>query len=176
MVFLFPVLASILLSAPATRSAPDTAKPKTSSFLVISDIHLDPLSNQTTIRPAARNAGADTWDTAQQEIDHLLNTQDTTQKPGFIIYLGDLPRHAPPDSIVGSMADAGKTLTDLRNIATRSHIPLLFVPGNNDSPDSDYGKFSTTLFQNDPDAISSWPAIGATIISSTGVVMSWAWI
>ena len=157
MVFLFPVLASILISAP------DTAQPKTSSFLVISDIHLDPLKKQTDILPAARNAGSDTWDTAQQAITQVL----TTEKPGFIIYLGDLPRHAIADSIVGSMADAGKTLTDLRNIATKSHTPLLFVPGNNDSPDSDYGQFSPSLFQNDPEAITAWPAVGATTISAT---------
>jgi Glycosyl hydrolases family 43/Calcineurin-like phosphoesterase len=164
MVFLFPVLASILISAPAaTKSAPDTTQPKTSSFLLISDIHLDPLKKQTDILPAARNAGSDTWDTAQQAITQVL----TTEKPSFIIYLGDLPRHAIADSIVGSMADAGKTLTDLRNIATRSNTPLLFVPGNNDSPDSDYGQFSPSLFQNDPEAISAWPAVGTTTISTT---------
>jgi hypothetical protein len=164
MVFLFPVLASILLSASdTTKSAPDNSQPAKASFLVISDIHLDPLKTQTTINPATRNAGTDTWDTAQQEIAHLLNTD----KPGFIICLGALPRHAPIDSITGSMAAAGKTLSDLRNIATTSNTPLFFVPGNNDSPNSDYGKFSTALFQNDPEGASSWPAIGATMISTT---------
>ena len=54
MAFLFPVLASILFS-----SAPlDTTQPKTASFLVISDIHLDPLKEQTAIPPAARNANS----------------------------------------------------------------------------------------------------------------------
>jgi hypothetical protein len=163
MVFLFPVLASILFSAPATTmSASDTIQPAKASFLVISDIHLDPLKNQTDILPAARNTGADTWDTAKQAITQVL----TTNKPGFIIYLGDLPRHAPVDSISTSMSAAGKALADLRHIATTTNIPLLFVPGNNDSPDSDYGKFSPALFLNDPKAKGSWPAIGATMIST----------
>ncbi len=157
MVFLFPVLASILISAP------DTAQPPKRSFLVISDIHLDPSKTQTTIIPAARNAGTDTWDTAQQAINQVL----TTDKPGFIIYLGDLPLHKPPTAIDTTMYAAGKILADLRNISTKTHTPLLFVPGNNDSPDSDYGKFSTTLFQNDPDGGADWPAIGATKISTT---------
>src|SRR5271170_4932885 len=108
MVFLFPVLASILLSAPIATTtapllnAPDTAKPTKGSFLVISDIHLDPSKIQTDIIPAARNTGSDTWDTAQQAITKLLNTTDPTQKPRLIIYLGDLPRHAPIDSIINS--------------------------------------------------------------------------
>ena len=159
MAFLFPVLTTILLSSASL----DTTPPNTASFLVLSDIHLDPSNNQTTILPAARNTGTDTWDTAQQEINRLLNTE----KPGFIIYLGDLPLHGRPTAIDTVMQAAGKTLADLRTIATKTHTPLVFVPGNNDSPDSDYGKFSPTLFRDDAESPSSWPAIGATTISTT---------
>lgn len=127
------------------------------NFLVISDIHLDDTKDQAAILPGARNAGIDTWDTAQSEINHLIRTQS----PRFIIYLGDLPLHLPPTGIATTMSDAGITLKTLRTIAQQHNIPLLFVPGNNDSPDSDYGKFSPTLFDYDTAGAKAWPAIEA---------------
>ncbi|HEX3935858.1 MAG TPA: metallophosphoesterase [Puia sp.] len=132
------------------------------SFLVVSDIHLDEHDNQSAILPNARNAGIDTWDTAQHEIDHLLKTQS----PRFIIYLGDLPLHVPAAVVVTAMPSAGKALTDLRTLATNYHIPLLFVPGNNDSPDSDYGKFSPAIFEYDTTGAKDWPAIGTRMLKS----------
>ena len=132
------------------------------SFLVISDIHLDDAKDQGAILPAARNAGIDTWDTAQREINHLL----TTQYPRFIIYLGDLPLHVPVTAVASAMTNAGVTLKDLRGIARQHHIPLLFVPGNNDSPDSDYGKFSPALFEYDTAGAKAWPVIGAQKLKS----------
>src|SRR6202012_5566873 len=106
--------------------------------------------------------GIDTWDTAQREINHLL----TTQYPRFIIYLGDLPLHVPATAVASAMTNAGVTLKDLRGIARQHHIPLLFVPGNNDSPDSDYGKFSPTLFDYDTAGAKAWPVIGAQKLKS----------
>lgn len=130
------------------------------SILVISDIHLDDSNHQAAILPAARNAGIDTWDTARHEINHLLKTQS----PGFIIYLGDLPLHVPATGVASAMTNAGVTLKDLRGIARQHHTPLLFVPGNNDSPDSDYGKFSPALFEYDTAGAKAWPVIGAKAI------------
>jgi sphingomyelin phosphodiesterase acid-like 3 len=129
-------------------------------FLVVSDIHLDDSRDQAAIPPNARNAGIDTWDTAEREINQLLQTQS----PGFIIYLGDLPLHAPPTQVAATMTNAGMTLKALRGIAQQHHIPLLFVPGNNDSPDSDYGKFSPTLFDYDTAGAKAWPVINGKII------------
>lgn len=130
------------------------------SFLVVSDIHLDDVNDQAAILPAARNAGIDTWDTVVNEIHHLLHTQS----PGFIIYLGDLPLHVPANKVATAMTNAGITLKELRGIAQQQHIPLLFVPGNNDSPDSDYGKFSPTLFDYDTAGAKAWPVINGKII------------
>ncbi|HEV2478564.1 MAG TPA: metallophosphoesterase [Puia sp.] len=101
-------------------------------FLVVSDIHLDDSGNQAAILPAARNAGVDTWDTARTEINHLLQNRS----PRFIIYLGDLPLHVPPARVATAMTNAGTTLAALRGIAQDHHLPLLYVPGNNDSPDT----------------------------------------
>jgi sphingomyelin phosphodiesterase acid-like 3 len=134
------------------------------SILVISDIHLDDSKDQAAILPAARNAGSNTWDTAKDEINHLLNTQSSR----FIIYLGDLPLHVPPTAIATAMTNAGVTLKDLRGIARQHHIPLLFVPGNNDSPDSDYGKFSPALFANDTAGANAWPVIGGHTLKGSG--------
>ena len=135
------------------------------SFLVISDIHLDDAKDQAAILPNARNAGIDTWATARLEINQLLETQS----PRFILYLGDLPLHVPPTAVATAMTNAGITLKDLRSIARQQHIPLLFVPGNNDSPDSDYGKFSPALFDYDTAGAKAWPVIGAHVLkNSTG--------
>lgn len=130
------------------------------SFLVVSDIHLDDANDQAAILPTARNAGVDTWDTARREIIHLLYSRS----PGFIIYLGDLPLHVPANNVATAMTNAGITLKELRGIAQQKHIPLLFVPGNNDSPDSDYGKFSPTLFDYDTSGAKAWPVINGKII------------
>lgn len=132
------------------------------SFLVVSDIHLDDANDQAAILPTARNAGVDTWDTARREINHLLHTQS----PGFIIYLGDLPLHVPANKVTTAMTNAGITLKELRGIAQQQHVPLLFVPGNNDSPDSDYGKFSPALFDYDTAGAKAWPAIGTHALKS----------
>jgi sphingomyelin phosphodiesterase acid-like 3 len=129
------------------------------SFLVVSDIHLDDSKDQDSILPGARNAGIDTWDTAKTEINHLLKTKE----PHFIIYLGDLPLHVPATNVASAMTNAGVTLKDLRTLSKKHHIPLLFVPGNNDSPDSDYGKFSPALFDHDTTGARAWPAIGTTV-------------
>ena len=133
------------------------------NILVISDIHLDDTKDQSTIPQNGRNAGIDTWDTAQREIINLLNTRS----PKFIIYLGDLPLHVPPSAIATAMTNAGVTLKDLREIAQKKHLPLLFVPGNNDSPDSDYGKFSPGLFDYDTTGSKAWPAIGTAVITNS---------
>ena len=133
------------------------------NFLVISDIHLDDADNQSAIARNARNAGADTWDTAQLQITRLIKSQS----PKFIVYLGDLPLHVDPPEIATAMTNAGETLKTLRDIAQQHHIPLIFVPGNNDSPDSDYGKFSPALFQCDTAGAKAWPAIGTTIIKTS---------
>ena len=133
------------------------------NFLVVSDIHLDDADDQAAILNTARNAGIDTWDTARREIIHLLHIQS----PGFIIYLGDLPLHVPSQKVATAMTNAGITLKELRDIAQQHHIPLLFVPGNNDSPDSDYGKFSPTLFDYDTAGARAWPAIGTRALKST---------
>jgi len=153
------------------------------NILVISDIHLDETKDQSAIPQNARNAGIDTWDTAQREIQHLLNTQS----PKFIVYLGDLPLHVPPSATSTSlrtsfcqwqrrsstaMTNAGETLKALRNIAQKDHIPLIFVPGNNDSPDSDYGKFSPALFQYDTTGAGSWPVINAHAIPTSQYLYS----
>ena len=154
------VLAILTISWLSTASAQR-------SFLVVSDIHLDENKNQAAILPNARNGGIDTWDTAKYEIVHLLETRS----PRFIIYLGDLPLHVPPTAVGTAMPSAGKALADLRTLATSHHIPLLFVPGNNDSPDSDYGKFSSTIFEYDTTGAKEWPVIGAKAWPAIGATL-----
>jgi sphingomyelin phosphodiesterase acid-like 3 len=115
----------------------DTTRPL-SSFLVISDIHLNRSASQ---KSAHGDSGDSLWMAAKEEIDTLI----ADKKPGFIIVLGDLPRHdtsTKRDSVKvrQNMEQVIKYFTDSANIP--SDIPLIYVPGNNDSWNGDYSAFT----------------------------------
>jgi sphingomyelin phosphodiesterase acid-like 3 len=154
----------LLISLPFITTA------QSASFLVVSDIHLDDAKEQIAIRPLARDAGTDTWAASQQEIKNLLCPTDSTKLPRFLIFLGDLPMHAPAAAIPKTMTDAGQVLGDLRRLAVACNTPLIYVPGNNDSPDSDYANFSERLFQNDSDGSRYWPVIGSNCSQNKAVI------
>jgi hypothetical protein len=114
------------------------------SFIAVSDIHLDTI-NKTT------------WEAAAKKI-----TQLAKGGPSFILYLGDLPVHSDPRSsaqVANAMHQAGTALKDLRTIAEQANIPLLYLPGNNDSYTGDYHYFDTTLFKEDTTGSARWPVI-----------------
>ncbi len=131
-------------------------------FMVISDIHLHNSLTQDKITLKESDTGHDLWDTAQKKIREVLDGKAGYNKPKFIIVLGDLPWHA--DAIVESellsaRENSGIVLHDLRLLAENAGVPLLYVPGNNDSWDGDYHPFSPKIFGNDPDGRNSWPVI-----------------
>ena len=156
-----------LSTALFAANIPDTTHP---SFLALSDVHLDWGKQQSGISPLARDGGTDTWIAAQHETTDLIS--DPAIAPNFILYLGDLPAHGSRATITTTLNDAGKVLADLRKLATQHHIPLLYVPGNNDSPDSDYGPFSLRLFHHDPDSTATWPSIGAPLVPGSSSLFS----
>jgi sphingomyelin phosphodiesterase acid-like 3 len=154
-----------ILTFPATLVAAPISDTTHPSFLVLSDVHLDWGKQQSGISPLARDGGTDTWIATQHETTKLIT--DPTIAPHFILYLGDLPAHGSRATITTTLNDAGKVLADLRELATQNHIPLLYVPGNNDSPDGDYGPFSIRLFHHDPDSTATWPVIGAPALAGS---------
>jgi sphingomyelin phosphodiesterase acid-like 3 len=151
---------------PAAPGFPDTASP---SFFLTSDIHLHGEDDQTAAVTKNSDSGKDLWDSAETKIRAVLSGRAGVGKPKFIIYLGDLPWHSKDASQVpDAMKSAGVVLRDLRMLAESAHVVLLYVPGNNDSEDGDYGPFSTKLFSEDPAGPGRWPIFdGAYNISSS---------
>ena len=127
-----PPAAAPLAVAPAPAPAPSPATP--ASFLALSDIHY--VSRTMT---CGHSPGPETDPTllraAQAEARRVIGQE----KPAFVIYLGDLPSHCGNhhrDYIVAA-------LTGLARIAGKD-ARLIYVPGNNDSLDGDYGPFTGT--------------------------------
>jgi hypothetical protein len=121
-------------------------------FLMISDVHLGPGS--TTKCDARYDSGSDIWSAAMKKITLVIGQEN----PEFILYTGDLPVHG------GGSHDQmlGEVLKDLRDIATNNCLPLIYAPGNNDSPGRDYGPFTSggkTPFDMDTGCPKCWPVI-----------------
>lgn len=104
------------------------------SFLVISDIHLNSSAAQNA---AHGDTGDSLWMAAKMEIQKLI----AERKPRFIIILGDLPRHdttTKRDSILVRQ-NIRQVITWFKDSAKiPGEIPLIYVPGNNDSWNGDY--------------------------------------
>ena len=131
-------------------------------FLVLSDIHLHKSLTQDQITLKESDTGHDLWDTTQNKIKSVLAGTAGYGVPKFIIVLGDLPWHADAGNnseLLSARENSGIVLHDLRTLAENAHVPLLYVPGNNDSWDGDYHPFSTKIFGNDAGGRESWPVI-----------------
>lgn len=106
------------------------------NFLIISDLHLH--NGKTQVQAACKcgDSGNDLWDAAKKEIAVIIKTN----KPSFIIVLGDLPYHA--DDSLKDINEVRESFyaayTDLKHISENDQIPLIMAPGNNDSYGGDY--------------------------------------
>jgi sphingomyelin phosphodiesterase acid-like 3 len=121
----------------------------TASFIAVSDIHLD-------------TSNTPTWEAAAKTMTQIAQGKNGGSKPSFILYLGDLPVHSDPHStaqVANAMNEAGIALKGLRGIAEQANIPLLYLPGNNDSYTGDYHVFDTTIFKKDTMGANRWPVI-----------------
>jgi sphingomyelin phosphodiesterase acid-like 3 len=133
----------------------DTSNP-VSSFLVISDVHLNRYEKQAL---SDGDTDYDLWDSAKIEINKLLDSNNAS-KPKFVLVLGDLPFHVKDDlSDMDSVRNSFDTVYEnLNAIANAAGVPLIIVPGNNDSYDGDYHQLNpdhyTNLFY--PDSIASF--------------------
>jgi sphingomyelin phosphodiesterase acid-like 3 len=129
-------------------------------FLVISDMHLNDSSNQSSIGLLKRDGGHDVWKISLEKITELLNGKGGFPKPHFIICLGDLPYHAKKDNAASAMKNAGIVIKQLKSLADKAGIPILYVPGNNDSPFGDYEHFSLDSFKKSTGCNDCWPVAG----------------
>ncbi len=127
-------------------------------FLAISDVHID---TSKAVTKYGDETGMDLWNSTTQKISTIISTD----KPTFIILLGDLPWHAKRDNpaqLNSAKGNTGFVLQNLRKIAVASKIPLLYVPGNNDSQGGDYDAFTVngkTPFMLDAGGQLKWPMI-----------------
>ncbi|MFT6053855.1 MAG: 3',5'-cyclic AMP phosphodiesterase CpdA [Roseivirga sp.] len=135
-----------------------------SKFLTISDVHLNVMAKEVSY---GCDTGMDLWAIAQAKFDSLI----ITEKPNFVLYLGDLPVHAGQSSPCVNADNyihdgVGTVLEGLRTIAEKRKIPLLYLPGNNDGYGGDYSSFTDSInttaktpFTQDPAGLKEWPMI-----------------
>ncbi|MEM9553121.1 MAG: metallophosphoesterase [Acidobacteriota bacterium] len=135
--------------SPAVSSpSPPPAAGSTPYFLLLSDIHLNDQRTQSAYG-RHHDTGTDLWTSLQHEIARILSS---TNPPGFVLYLGDLPAHTDADPTPDIPDDIGEVLAGLRAVveAAPKPIPLLYLPGNNDSLDGDYCQFSDSRRDPEP--------------------------
>lgn len=118
-----------------------TVSPDYPSFLAISDMHLHAALAQSC---GNNDSGDDLWSAAKTKISALLSGSNGS-KPKFLIVLGDLPYHSKDDfSDIEQVRKSHDTVyNDLIKLVSISKIPLIIVPGNNDSYDGDYHALNT---------------------------------
>lgn len=116
------------------------------SFLLISDPHLHKGVQQAEIPQGTADSGEDLWGYAAEAYDSLTNGLWTgNAKPDFVICLGDLPWHAgfPKTGLfdLNKIESQNEVFRKLRTVSAKAGIPLIYVPGNNDPLEGDYGCF-----------------------------------
>ena len=150
-----PPLFLLLVLIPATKLSPlpTPSLSEDDCFLVISDMHLGDVSDIKN-----RNAGEDIWTAAQAKIRSILSGEPGQGKPRFIICLGDIPGHQAAATAHADMPHITKVLTDLRQLTADFHIPLFYVPGNNDAPAYDYAAFDLDSFRTEARS-RDWPFV-----------------
>jgi sphingomyelin phosphodiesterase acid-like 3 len=153
MKFSLPLLCSLVVLITADVNPRQATPASNDCFLVISDIHLGDASDIKK-----RNAGEDIWTAAQAKIRSILSGEPGQGRPRFIICLGDIPGHQAAATAHADMPHIQKVLTDLRQLTASYHIPLFYVPGNNDSPACDYAAFDLDSFRTEA-RTRDWPFV-----------------
>lgn len=131
-------LASVLLAF-----APGAAKAQTGhpTYLHLSDIHLDLSGTSSDTDPQL-------WAITQSKLASILDGPDA---PAFVLYTGDLPGHydctrsdcgLDTSQVPSHNANIRTVLSDLHDLVAGTAIPLLYLPGNNDSLAGDYFSFT----------------------------------
>ncbi|MEM5566282.1 metallophosphoesterase [Psychroserpens sp. AS72] len=132
----------------------DTMKTKSSisSFLALSDVHLNSDAGNVTF-----GRGNDTGDSLWARTKLKLEAVIKAEQPKFMVYLGDLPHHCDTSRV----KNVTLMLEHLRSL--NINIPLLYLPGNNDSLGGDYASFqnrdSVTPFSTDKNKFDPWPIL-----------------
>ncbi len=147
------------------------------TFLFISDIHLNSLSENTS---QGNDTGLGLWKIFLNKIDTLLSGSEA---PQFIICTGDMPAHyscsgscyLEEKDRVTHNANLATAFSQLRDLTTKYHVPFFYLPGNNDALAGDYFSFSdkgnNTPFSLLPEAVNPFPALNIKGGSQTAPCM-----
>ncbi|MFN6339860.1 MAG: metallophosphoesterase [Cyanobacteriota bacterium] len=159
------VLAHTLLLAAAPSIAKPTP-PEAPHILHLTDVHLNASSPTTSY---GQDTGTVLWSAAAAKLRSMI---DGPKPPSFIIFTGDLSAHyncgpkscyLPPDQRASHNKNLRVMLQDLRDLVSRSKIPLFFIPGNNDALAGDYFSFADrsqrTALDLVPEVPNPYPAL-----------------
>jgi predicted MPP superfamily phosphohydrolase len=129
-------------------------KPSTAKFLSLSDVHVDVDLPATTFGSSSISVTSNTlWDKTKAKIESVV----TAEAPTFMVYLGDLPGYDDAERRENTHA----MLENLRSL--QIGIPILYLPGNNDSLEGDYHSFTNSngnsVLTKDKDSLNPWPVI-----------------
>ncbi|KAB8155137.1 hypothetical protein EZY14_004425 [Kordia sp. TARA_039_SRF] len=159
--FYIALLLLCVLSCKDKKKPTPTPNPKpnvvidsssTSTFLSLSDVHIDGSMPTTEF---GNVSGTQLWSRAKTKIEAVVKQE----QPKFMVYLGDLPAYI--DAVRAQNSHI--MLENLRNLDIK--IPILYLPGNNDSLEGDYHSFANgnnnTVLKKDKDSINPWPVLNA---------------
>lgn len=149
-------------------------EPVNNNFLVISDVHLNSHStHKMQLSPKANSVRNDLdlitymsfLKLSKQSIDNKI-----IDNPNFILLLGDLQAHKRYQN------DVSKSESTVFSTLSKTFLntPIIYVFGNNDSPQKNYGKF--TYKNTSPFTISESNSSWKNGFLSTGVICSKAYI
>ncbi|MFK7749237.1 MAG: metallophosphoesterase [Kordia sp.] len=140
----------------------------TAKFIALSDVHVDKLLKQTQFQDANKSSKSVSsqalWLRAKAKIESTVSAEN----PKFMVFLGDLPGydHHWPATKADKQHRRTNThlmLENLRNL--KIDIPILYLPGNNDSLEGDYHSFSNdstnTVLKADANKSNPWPIINS---------------
>lgn len=132
------LLASVLLAFAPGAAESQTGHP---AYLHLSDIHLDLSGTSSDTDPQL-------WAITKSKLASVLAGPDA---PAFVLYTGDLPGHydctqtdcaLDASQVPSHNANIRTVLSDLHDLVAGTAIPLLYLPGNNDSLAGDYFSFT----------------------------------
>lgn len=128
----------------------------TATFLSLSDVHVDVDLAKTTFGSSRISVTSNVlWDKTKTKIESVV----VAEQPQFMVYLGDLPGYDDTER----RENTHSMLENLRSLQVG--IPILYLPGNNDSLEGDYHSFTNangnTVLTKDAEPSNPWPIINS---------------
>lgn len=140
------------------------------TFILLSDVHLDSEKQKIISQSGGycrgkefSDTGTDLWEQAQTALKKALSN-DSPNKPKFILCTGDFPAHIEPINEPHNIPDdESQVFSAIREIARDNCTPFVYAPGNNDGLGGDYHSFEDSdgklPYATDGEYADQWPNI-----------------